>query len=241
MLTCEDTLGQWNNIAKDITQPLHDKFPEMAKLIQWALSYCCDTEISFPTTNTMLPYYKLIHTQSKIGWRQILKGRWATDWVDAIEEISPGTGEKEMTNLTLSIWKAILNVWKARCDTLHKDTTENKNKISQQLQPQVQAIYALKYKLDAVDKRVLDTPIDTTLKLPPKILKDWIHKTGNFIKEGIKRANVRLKANNNSITKYFKTLASTNSTSTSISGNLHNNDAMTNPTSRTRKENQHPP
>jgi hypothetical protein len=198
-------------------------------------------ETNTTTTDSMLPYYNLIHAQSKIGWRQILKGRWAINWVEAIEQISPGRGEKEMTKVTLSIWNAIFNVWKTRCDTLNGDADENKNKVSQQLQPQVQAIYALKYKIDAADKRVLDTPIDTTLKLPPKILKDWIRKTGNFIRGGIKRANVRLKANNNSITKYFQTIASRNFSSPSISSNVHHNNSTTNPTSRTRKENQQPP
>jgi hypothetical protein len=43
----------------------------------------------------------------------------------------------------------------------------------------------MKPNLDTIDRRVLDTPIRDTLKLPKKALQDWIKQTSSFSNQDI--------------------------------------------------------
>jgi hypothetical protein len=127
-LTCNVSLVQWNNTIEKIIQPLQGQYQTIASIIQWALIHCRDKEIPFPdeqfntaSMTTQQTYSKLVQAQSAIGWQQILKGRWATNWVDAINQIAPGQGEREMIKITTTICLTLFLMWKQRCDILHND------------------------------------------------------------------------------------------------------------------------
>jgi hypothetical protein len=87
---------------------------------------------------------------------------------------TPDAGEKQLTSLITSIWQATILIWKERCDILHQDTIHSAQHTHNHLRPQVLALYEMKPKLDTIDRRVLDTTLRDTLKLPKEALQDWI-------------------------------------------------------------------
>jgi hypothetical protein len=109
-LECINNQDKWNKAITEAIQPLQEKYAAIADIIRWAL---INSRSSDPAGTTELDqlsehpnnhqYALLIKAQTAIGWQHILKGRWATTWVNEIEKISPGQGEKEMTNITISI------------------------------------------------------------------------------------------------------------------------------------------
>jgi hypothetical protein len=178
-----------------------------------------------------------------IGWTQILNGRWATQWVYHIEKITPDVGEKVLTKLTITIWQTLLKIWNERCDIMHQANQNSNLHTRMHLHPQVRAIYEQSDRLDTIDRRVLDTPIQETLKLPKKSLADWIKRSGNFVKIGIQRAHQRLKIGNNSTTKYFRrcsppSIAPNRSEPQTSTIALN---PSTHPPNQDNKENQRPP
>jgi hypothetical protein len=245
-LTCKNTVDRWNQAVTAIVQSIQEKYPHLSKILHWALTTCRGNNNQQPpdrliTTGdtTQHIYDRIIRTQTSIGWQQILKGRWAVSWVQAIEIISPGQGERETTKIISHIWQEILSIWKERCNILHADTLHNNERILQNILPRVQAIYERKDKLDAVDKQVLATPIAKTLQLPQRLLLDWVRRTGNFVKKGLKRANHRLKERNNSITQYFhRTLPPLSFHTDTV---VHNTNIVSTPPNRHNKENHRPP
>lgn len=77
----------------------------------------------------------------------------------------------------------------------------------------VKAIYSLKPQLDNVDKLLLTKPLASIIELPDRQIKEWLHSTATFVKDGVQRAKRRLKLNNHSITQFFRprpTSAATN-------------------------------
>jgi hypothetical protein len=117
LLTCPNTLEQWNIRFQKITEPLQATYPILTSILKWALINCQDntTEIpnAIPNANyeDIHPHYtNLIQAQPDIGWEQIIKGRWATHWVQHIELITPDQGGKIMTKLTTEIWHTCLTM-----------------------------------------------------------------------------------------------------------------------------------
>jgi hypothetical protein len=111
-LTCADSLDQWNNALNNAKQSFGEKYQPLVSIIQWSLINCRDTVKPIPHDMIkLLPLNPaLLTNQTEIGWRQLLMGRWAADWTQEIEQITPGQGERKMKKLTITIWQAILQV-----------------------------------------------------------------------------------------------------------------------------------
>jgi hypothetical protein len=196
---CPDTTYKWPRKIHEVLQPLGEQYLTLTSIIKWALLHCRDRNAPFLYTLPHIThddihplYFNLIQAQSDIGWNQILKGRWATLWVHHIDLLTPDKGEKVLADLTKNLWYACIAVWKERCNTIHSEDNIQAT-WKNQLHPQVKAIYQLKDRLDTTDRLVLDKSMDETLIMPRKALQDWIKSIGNFVKIGLKRANLRQK------------------------------------------------
>jgi hypothetical protein len=83
-----------------------------------------------------------------------------------------------------------------------------------------------------------------TLKLPKKVLQDWIKRTGHFVKIGLKRANLRLKQGNRSITQFFQPTLHNRTNVANNHAGLYTpptNNRTAHPPEKTHKENSKPP
>jgi hypothetical protein len=169
------------HLVHEAIQNLRDTYPILADILYWVLTTCSDENFPLPDNLTnhhihvIYPTHSnLIDEQSTIGWKQTIKGCWATQWVQHIDLISPGKGERVMRALTINLWQVVLKLWTDPCDIFHQDDHKSNNIWKKQLRPKVQAIYDFKDQLDSIDKRVLATPIEDTLKLQKNPLQDWI-------------------------------------------------------------------
>jgi hypothetical protein len=142
--------------------------------------------------------------QHAIGWNQILKGRWSTEWVRIYDIIYPQQGEKYATNQLHSIWTATIAIWKQRCNALHNIEKNDPACFKQLLSPKVQALYAMKQEIDQIDRQALEQPMSTTMNLPIKHLKGWIKQTDSFIRQALLRRKKRIQLSTHAITQFFR-------------------------------------
>jgi hypothetical protein len=173
------------------------------RLLHWALTNCRHHTPGPPPTPLPTSFDKLPNKQSAIGWYQLIKGRWTTEWVRLLETTSPGKGESLATNILTSICRAVLKLWQERCKEQHRDCVVSNTKIREYLRPRIIAIYEQKHKLAQIDQQALTMSPDAVTGISVRSLKDWIARTETFVKQVLKRANQRLKKSNHAITQFF--------------------------------------
>jgi hypothetical protein len=204
-LSCELTKNEWESrMSTAINTAMTDStHTHLRSILLWALLNCRDKNIPFTFTEHTRTYRKLIQEQTKIGWNQLLKGRWSTEWVKHLETTNPTKGERTAIAILTQIWNVTLTLWTDRCD---KHDTQDNNKTSTahlDFTQQIAAIYDQKSKLDLVDKQPLNQPFETITAMPHHLLKRWIKCTESFVKEGLQGTKRRIKLNNHTITNFF--------------------------------------
>lgn len=96
----------------------------------------------------------------------------------------------------------------------------------------------MKSQLDAIDKLILNKPIEQVLRLPEKHMKEWYHSAARCVKDGVQRAKRRAHLQTNSIRNYF-TVGNRNNT-TQDDDSLSTQESQRAITKRT-KDDQRPP
>jgi hypothetical protein len=130
---------EWNlSLTNTISTELKgESTTHLQTILIWALTNCHDTSKPIPITDGMNRFSQLIQEQTTIGWDQIVKGRWSTEWVRHLEIAFPSKGEQYATNILVSIWKAILKIWNTRCNKQHShqdlNTVHQKQDLIQQV------------------------------------------------------------------------------------------------------------
>jgi hypothetical protein len=204
-LKCTSLHTKWLEIiiTSEIVTNTVDTDRHLNKILAWAITTPSGPTAPFPLQSIPIKYHALVQDQQHIGWDQVIYGRWTRTWANHLDSLHPNKGEQLASKKLADIWRNVLRLWYHRCDLQHKPDEHTPTLHQQQLHPKVQAIYAQKDKLDQIDKLILDQPIFTTMKLPPKQLKEWILITESFVKQGLKRAKRRLQAKNHAITSFF--------------------------------------
>jgi hypothetical protein len=167
--------------------------------MKWALTAGLSPDNRFPTNCFPPQYHTLIAEQTKIGWDQNIKRQWTKQWHILLEKQDGNRSVK----IPSKIWGHCIKLWKSRCDIVHTDRGKTAANLREQLQPKVQAKYAQKPTLDTIDQQVFTPSERSTLLMPVTQIQDWIKRTESFVKNGIKRAQKRLKQSNKSITQFF--------------------------------------
>jgi hypothetical protein len=146
-LTCKhpELATAWQKTSDTIHSKLHKYnssiHHHLLKLISLAITHWRTT--CTPDTPTFLHprFHHLFKSQAKIGWNQIINGRFSSKWIEAIaSECSHPTNWLAYT--ISQIWHQTFEVWKIRCDKNHG--TDHKTQHSRailRLTPQIEAIY----------------------------------------------------------------------------------------------------
>jgi hypothetical protein len=210
-LTCQHprARAQWMPIVESAKAFLDKKEAnsKFTNLVTAAISEWVITPDPAKPKDLPPAYDKLFEKQRKIGWDQVLKGRWSEEWIvlyDKTNKNSSATGRATMNQLTSRLWTGVHGIWKQRCQEQHgTDSEQFRVNALSRLTPRVEALYQSQELLDSIDRRVLDKPIETILALPIHNIAQWLYKFTPFIKRGILRAERRIKENVSSITKYM--------------------------------------
>jgi hypothetical protein len=179
----------------------------LKRILVHAISYWHTTDNPQIPDFLPLEHHNLFQAQSQIGWSQVLKGRWSTQWVKlhgehAQRNKSKMKGENWGSTTICHIWEIIYDIWKHRSNTQHEQVSKGQATF-RRLEPKVPALYSMQENLDHVDKWVLDRPLREILALQPPSLDRWVHRTDKFVKAGIKQSKQQLKLNTHSITTFF--------------------------------------
>jgi hypothetical protein len=242
-LSCPMSQATWATKIATIELPKTSNSLQilLENLIKWAILNCRTSNQDTPPQHHRKSIQNFIEEQSKIGWNQLLKGRWSKTWVQCLDTIYPEKGEQIAIRIQIQIWKALLHAWNERCDLQHQHNNENTQATHQHLHIQVLAIYEQKQNMDAIDQQALDTPPADTLQMPPKLIREWIRRTGSFVKQGLKRAKERMKIKNHSITSFFLPMSSSDTNIQTQSKSVTAPRHLPMATTKNNKENLRPP
>jgi hypothetical protein len=177
-----------------IAKQQHGKeMPELAQLLEWALSNCCYSE-SWKVNKELYPQqlHKAIESQNEIGWHQIIYGRISMELTKAQEQFyrwrglpeSTHNGQRWTRNLLYQVWKTALLLWKNRNEAKHKrDTQAQEQHHRQQLFTWVQHCYNQAHILSAVDRNHLfQKTIEERLQETPQNIQAWVAITERIIR-----------------------------------------------------------
>jgi hypothetical protein len=126
--------------------------------------------------NNREPLFRaLVNSQNKIGWHQLLKGRFSKQWTQ-IQDQHPlddtdidnekQSGDRWLKLTLHHIWTHLWTVWLKRNDDLHgRQNDEKEGKRIEQLRFRVLALCSKRDLLLACDKPIFDMPIDERMKL----------------------------------------------------------------------------
>jgi hypothetical protein len=131
----------------------------------------------------MTNFTKLIQEQTEIGWDQMMRGRWSTEWVWHLVSALPSQGEKRAITILTGIWKTVLKIWTARCDQQHLHAEIDPGQQRQELTQQIRAIYNQKPNFDLVDQEPITQPMNTIVSMPIPSIKRWITCIETFVKD----------------------------------------------------------
>jgi hypothetical protein len=135
--------------------------------------------------NREASFEMLVDSQNDIGWTHLLRGRFSHHWVqlqqahiNSEDEISSKkfTGQRWLQKVINNIWTHLYTAWKQRNADLHGiDPADKEQKSKAKLRPAILALYASAAKLDYMDKRLFELPLDDRLDLRSSEQVAWIN------------------------------------------------------------------
>ena len=205
-LFCPTDSDKWNEDITHILQKTEPQTPKhLYRILHDALQLrTTSTTHDLTTDDTPIDIYTLHLEQQRLGWNQLLCGRWTTQWIKYYEASSNRTdGEKWAATTLFKLWQAVINKWHRRNEAEHNETPLTTNCITQELNSAIQSTYNESINLDHIDRLFFEQPVEEILMLNNKRKKKWITRAQKFLNQGLHRARLRTKMKNRSITEYF--------------------------------------
>jgi hypothetical protein len=192
---CTDTRSKlgWKQASSSVRNKANKLTidPMLTRLMVYALENWRNQTNPPPFPNFLpLSYRQLFKQQSQIGWDQLIKGRLTSLWVHQQDLFSShNQGLNKLSILVSTIFTEVYRIWKDRCNIQHgKTQTDIDNKIKNQIEPRVQALYATRTRLNNIDQLPFDTPIEAIMAFPLNQLEHWLKRTTKIVKAGLIRA-----------------------------------------------------
>ncbi|KAI2494586.1 hypothetical protein MHU86_19956 [Fragilaria crotonensis] len=153
----------------------------------------------------------IIRQQAKIGWRQMLQGRFSKAWSDIQQRYheltfptQQYTPDKWQVGLIQKIWEHRHKVWILRNEDLHgRDIRSRQQAERKEIQRQLHAIYSQRPMMDPrVQSLLLEAP-EAHDRYPVQVTKNWIRMHATTFSESVKRVKTRALHGVRSIRSYF--------------------------------------
>jgi hypothetical protein len=155
------------------------------------------------TTNSK--FVEIANEQSLIGWDQMIIGRVSCKWSEEYnKETNTKNGKQWISKVISNLWENAKERWDERNASVSEDnitTIEDNRRLAD---AKIIDLYSQSHKLDSIDNRMLKVPVQTRLNMKLKHKIEWLTRTKQMIKIGMKRFKMRTKIKNHSIMKYFK-------------------------------------
>ena len=178
----------------------HPSDPYLIDILQDGLIRFHRTLDTIETTRYPERYSKLIDSQNKIGWDQLYKGRWSTEWVRAHERFMQSQVHsgacKSASSWVLSIGRLLLDqwleLWKLRNEERHGKDKSQEDQIRQhRLHSELHELYTYKDQVCPTDRNIFHATAQDHLSQHTSldIIENWISTYKESIKASAKQAN----------------------------------------------------
>ena len=157
---------------------------------------------------------RLIIQQNEIGWRQIVRGRFSTEWERLQNDYYNRhrkktryrrTGTMWQKQLILLIWELWFELWKLRNDQIHGTTAETRAQADRRdMERQLTAIYASRNLLEPRVQDLLAPDLESHLQRPVNVTRNWLAVTGPVVRDSMRRVKRVALRGVRSIRSYFQ-------------------------------------
>jgi hypothetical protein len=178
----------------------------------------CDHSATLASDRLPAHIEKAVEAQNEIGWKQILKGRFATQWMEiqrrhiqadpALRKDKTKSATTWKKEVCFHLWINLHEGWKLRNKDKHgHDAAEYETKKKQRLQPALRRLYNMKDSLAATDRVLLrGTMEERQASMRADVLEAWIANMTPLITKLAQRAEKNRKDGNKEIYEYMERL-----------------------------------
>ena len=170
---------------------------------------CISVFNNVPVVVTDIPvrYQLLVSRQARVGWEQLLYGRFVQEWaVCDKQETADGRGRAWVAGLIMLIWKAVHNAWIVRNGARHGVTAAAREAaLVAQAQRETKAVYTLRQSVQPIDQRLFYSSLEAHFQAEPtsKGLRQWLNTWGHHLRKSAAQGMQTGVAGNHAITEFF--------------------------------------
>ena len=192
----------WRTRWWEAIESFHDAFathPLLRHVFREAMRQWFDKEAPDHASLVLFPpdVRQLIQRRNAIGWRQILRGRFASDWQTIQNEYymqhrrkTPfkRTGERWQQQFILVIWGAWFRLWSIRNGEVHGTTSATRAQAQRrEVGRQLTEIYASRNFMEPAVQLLLENDQETHMQRPTHVTKNWLAMAGPVIRRNVCR------------------------------------------------------
>jgi hypothetical protein len=188
-------------------------------------------------------YKQLEIRQKRIGFDQLLIGRYATNWAEEYNrETNTTLGQIWISNTIFKIWEHQQQRWHERNKIADEEINKNNNKC-ETTDNKIKDLYSQQSQLDNIDQQAMAMPLEDRLQTTTSSKIQWIKHTKEIVKQGIRRNKCKTIKEHRSIRKYFNTekTGSPPKCKEIVLANGTSKRRVTKKRNKVRKENYYPP
>jgi hypothetical protein len=151
-------------------------------------------------------YKNLEKEQSKIGWDQLLYGRFGKNWAEEYNEETDTLDGTRWVSMNINkIWKHISKRWESRCELVHAETDEVQQELTEVLNKRLDKRYEELSELPFTERQVYHKSIEEMKELTNRTKRDWLQRTKRIITKGKQRLRANSTRHTQNISTYFRT------------------------------------
>jgi exonuclease III len=165
-------------------------------------------------------YAAVIQTQQNIGWNQMVRGRWSSEWsyaqqrylvrkkrVDNTIQDPTGrnSGEQWLQKVINFLWDESLDLWKMRNEEQHGSDVKGIERAARKENGRkLDEIYAMRQFAEPNVQTLLGVDPTIHLEKPTWVVKNWIAMTYPVVKNSVRKAKEKAIQGMRSIKAYFQ-------------------------------------
>ena len=160
-------------------------------------------------------YHHLIHTQTVIGWDNLLRGFLSPEWhhlhlqyLQSIsDDVSPPSTHPFLTAL-LSLIPDIQSMWKFRSSQRHSHLlTQQDTELLRQAKQQITSLYQLRSLILPTDRHIFQSSLQEHLRNNLSSLCSWLLEHAHYIHDSVKQTQLLHVSNTKQLSSFYPPLS----------------------------------
>ena len=142
--------------------------------------------------------------QHLIGWSAAFYGIFSTQWITLQNNYNPSrpNGSSVLTSIIKLIFRAIIQRWHHRNQTLHSNS-HTTPELHQRVICQVRGLYACCNDVLPSDRQIFSVPLELMIQKPTRTLQLFVEQNKDIVKQSVKLQQRTLQRQHRDIASYF--------------------------------------